>query len=404
MLREIVYVSRATSLSRQWYRFLLLSAIICQNRLADKISGWKAILETLSLHDPSLSRLHTLRLCEQHTLLETHQDFQQLHLALTNLPSLQEIKLLRLQDEADEQLISSIDHRALNTQNLQLSWNSACARAITNLSTALLHSQHKSIRFTGPQLSPEASLQLLQVPLKSIASVASRLRGLDVTFTSDRDVTTLIARLSNAFNHFLHAAANLTSIHIGFPPLLPLNLELDAIFHGITLKNVHKLSLQGWRLASHEITALACRHRYTLRELRLCAVYLRPGGRWGDVLSELREEMGSLERVRLQDIDYERHFEDRGVADGVEVMDVPSAEAGPSSHPDTSQARVQGVDRVPAVVEPEWFESRDMLVEVAGLTADDLGDDGIQVRQEQIPLWETWVLARRNGMSNGHLC
>lgn len=43
-----------------------------------------------------------------------------------------------------------------------------------------------------------------------------------------------------------------------------------------------------------------------------------------------------------------------------------------------------------------------MLAKVAGLSVDDLGDDGVHVRPEQISLWEAWVLFRSNWLANGH--
>lgn len=112
---------------------------------------------------------------------------------------------------------------------------------------------------------------------KTISSLASRLTRLDITFTSDRDVTIMTACLSESLGHFFKTAKSLAHIHIRFPAMLPLDLELDTIFHGTSLKNLLTLSLQGYYLAQREITTLAGRHRHTLRELRLCAVYLRPG-------------------------------------------------------------------------------------------------------------------------------
>lgn len=376
--------------------------------LADNRLGWDSVLKTLSAQNASLSSLHTQRLREQNAMLETNHDLHQLHRAVNSFTSLQEIKLLRLQDDADEQLISFVGHRALqNARHLSLSWKAACTRAVTNLSTALLNSQHKYIRFAAPQLSPKASLQLLQTPTETISAIASRLTSLNITFTSDRDITIMMASLSDTFNHFFNSATNLSSIHLGFPSLLPLDLDLDAIFHGTTLKNLHTLSLQSWRLASHEITTLTRRHRHTLCELRLCAVYLRPGGRWRDILSTLREELGSLERLHLRDIDYEGHFEATAIVAGVEVMDIQFAETDPPLQMNTPPSQVQDSGFSSGVVGSGLRcrdARRETLTKVAGFTVDDLCDDGIQVRPEQIPLWESWVLAGRKGRSNGHLC
>lgn len=219
----------------------------------------------------------------------------------------------------------------------------------------------------------------------------------------------MMACSSDTFGHLFNAATNLTSLHIGFPSLLPLDLELDTIFHGTSLRNLHTLSLQGWRLSSHEITTLENRHRHTLRELRLCAIYLRPGGRWRDVLSSLREEMDHLERFHLRDIDYEGHFEATAVLDGVEVFDIPFAEMVQvqPSQMGTTPPGVQVPDPRAWMAESgcgECDERRDRFAKVVNMSVNDLGDDGIQVRPGQIPLWEAWVLAGRRGVPNGYLC
>lgn len=119
----------------------------------------------------------------------------------------------------------------------------------------------------------------------------------------------------------------------------------------------------------------------------------------------LREELGHLERFNLRDIDYEGHFEATAAADGVEVLDLQSETELPlQAH--TVPAQLQNGDLRSGNVEfglSKPDSRQDLHAKVAGLTADDLGDDGVQIRQEQIPLWEAWVLGRRKGMSNRHL-
>lgn len=363
-------------------------------------------MQELARENHTLTQLHNRRLREQKTLIETNHDLEQLRIAMTNCSSLQEIKLLRLQDEADEQLIDFIErHTIQNTQHQsRFDWGSACSRAVMNLSIALLGSRCTSIRFIGPQISPETSLQLFQVPSTTLADLGSRLTSLDISFPSHGDITTKIARLSGVLGRFFGATKSLVSIHIGFPKA-PLNLELDAIFHGIGWKTLRTLSLEGWRLADHEIIALARRHRRMLRELRLCAVYLRPGGRWRDVLCVLREEMERLDGLDLRDIDYEEHSMAISAAYGVEVFDVQSSASFPSSLPRASPPERRysnprsGI--LPSQTNQRGFR-RDLFAKVRDLALDDLGDDGIQVHQDQIRLWEAWVLSGTRGMFNGH--
>lgn len=328
---------------------------------------------------------------------------------MTSFTSLQEIKLLRLQDEADEHLIKFVDrHLSQNTPpQTPFTWEPACARALTNLSIALLTSKIPSIRFIGPQLSAEACLHLPQTPATTLAALGSRLTSLDIIFCSNSDITSAMTASSSVLGRLLSEARSLVSIHIGFPPKDPLELDLDAVLHGITWNHLRTLSLQGWRLAAHEIIALARRHRSMLRELRLSAVYLRRGGgRWRDVLAVFREEMEFLACLSLRDIDYEERFDNMVAADGVEVFDDRVSGAGPSLPVVTDGAfsngwlsSVHGPGRLLSpisVSRPAEYEK------VQGLGSDNLGDDGVRVPQDQIPLWEAWVLSGRGGVSNGH--
>lgn len=369
------------------------------------------MLRSLATEHPALSHLHSRRLREQSTLVDFDHDLTQLRTALAAFQSLQEIKLLRLQDEADEQLINFIHGHTPETAHPQprFDWDSACSRAVTNLGIALLNSQCTSIRFTGPHISPEATLQLLQAPSTTLAAMASRLTSLDITFHSNTDMTSTMADLSDVLGRFFPQAKNLVALHIGFPSKHPLNLALDAIFHNTRWKTLHTLSLQGWRLADHELIDLARRHRRLLRDLRLCTVYLRPGGRWTDVLAVLRDEMERLDRLALHEIDYAESFDTLALADGVEVFDLPPAALTPSSlaidagtSPPESQRSALGADGPPALGCGPSVPQRELIEKVRGLTLDDLGDDGIKVRRDQIRLWEAWFLsATRRGRQNG---
>jgi hypothetical protein len=217
-----------------------------------------------------------------------------------------------------------------------------------------------------------------------------------------------MADLSDVFGRFFAEAKNLVSIHIGFPPKTPLDLDLDAIFHGTRWKTLRALSLQGWRLSDHEIISLARRHRRMLREFRLCAVYLRRGGRWRDALAVLREEMERLERVELREIDYADNFDALATVSGVEVfdalLDAPNLSslsvAAGTSPPETRQyvlergwSALRG--RIPTPLRSGHLEKQ------RGFTIQDLDDDGVQVQKEQIGVWEAWVHSGLNSVSNG---
>ena len=335
--------------------------------------------------------------------------------------SLQEIKLLRLQDGADEHLLDFIyNHSTRNAEGidstkLRFDWESACSRAVTNLGIALLDSQCTAIRFIGPQISPEATLKLLQAPSTTLAAMGSRLTSLDINFHSSRDITATMSDLSSVFHRFFTEAKNLVAIHIGFPPKTPLDLSLESIFHNIRWKTLRTLSLQGWRLSADELTSLIHRHRRQLRDFRLSAVYLRPSGQWKDVLRVLRDETERLDRVELREIDYTEHFDALARVDGIEVFDHLPLAAPPSSisfaagadpfitlpplGPGINLPPIQNT--IKRVSVPR--SSREKL---RTLSVDELGDNGCVVQRDQAQFWAAWVMSGlqrdTNGVGNGN--
>jgi hypothetical protein len=355
--------------------------------------------------------LHSRRLREQTTLVNTNHDLTQLRAAIAAFSALQEMKLLRLQDEADEELLYFIRDQAIGhiSSDAHFDWESACSRAVTNLGIALLDSQRTSIRFIGPQISPEATLQLLKAPSTTLAAMGSRLSSLDINFHAHIDITTTMSDLSPVFHRFFTEAKNLVAIHIGFPTKIPLNLDLETIFHGIRWKTLRTLSLQGWRLGADEIITLARRHRHQLREFRLYAIYLRDGGRWRDVLCMLRAEMERLARLDLREIDYAANFDALGIDSGVEIFDPhPTGPISSSvsvatgtSPPEAPLLATFGTNGHHRALVPG--DRRRSWEKVRGLGVEELGDDGIRVYRDQVHLWEAWVLSGLRGtVENGN--
>ncbi|KAJ5610585.1 hypothetical protein N7510_007304 [Penicillium lagena] len=394
-------------------------------------SGWARVLQALSADMAPLSQIHSRRLRDQNDLIESGYDLWGLRRALPAFVSLQEIKLLRLQDAADDRLIDVLrDHNF--RRSVQFDWEPACSRAVTNLGIALLDSKCNAIRFIGPQISPEATLRLLRAPSTTLTALGGRLTSLDINFHATTDITTTMADLSGVFHRFFGAAKNLIAIHLGFPNKTPLDLDLEALFHHIRWKTLRTLSLQGWRLDSDEIIALARRHRHQLRSFRLAGIYLRPGGRWRDVLSMLRTEMEQLDRLDLRDIDYTSHFDALATASGVEVFDDPetgtdggirpalpellpplssltlAARASPHSTeflPDRDLAPTPTTTTLYAQHRRTSSTEILSLEKLRAMSADDVGDDGSHVRRDQLALWEAWVLSTSQHVSvlhNGH--
>ncbi|KAJ5580593.1 hypothetical protein N7450_006894 [Penicillium hetheringtonii] len=372
-------------------------------------NGWAPILRNLGTEHPALAQLHRDRLRGQLILVSKGIDLSQLHRAIASFYALQEVKLLRLQDEADERLLDFIrDHSLMNVNGnrenvTRFDWESACSRAVTNLGISLLDSKCSSIRFKGPQISPEATLQLLQAPSSTFAAMGPRLTSLEITFHSHADISSTMSDLSDVFRKFFIEAKSLASIHIGFPSKFPLSVPLDSVFHAARWKDLRSLSIASWRLNAEDLISLLRRHRHKLQDLHLTSIYLRPGGKWTSVLQVLDTEMDHLDRLYLREIDYAAYFDAAFTSAGVEIYDpIPIALPSPSS----STVSVAAGPSPPS--SPDLFSN--MLVQthynqnsfyhglfekVRGLSVDELGDDGIHVRRDQEQLWEAWVLASR---------
>ncbi|PYH78451.1 hypothetical protein BO82DRAFT_156984 [Aspergillus uvarum CBS 121591] len=384
-------------------------------------SGWPNVLETVDTDNFPLSSTHRHRLHDQKRIVEASHDLLFLRRAIGAFTSLQQVKLLRLQDEADEQMLDWIHEHSLGGTT-RLDWEPACTRAVTNLSIALLESNCDAVRFVGPQISPEATAKLLQAPSTSLAALGARLTSLDITFSSTLDLSTRMDTLSNVFYDFFLAAKNLTAIHLGFPVHAPLDLPLEHIFHRLQWKRLRTLSIQGWRLGSDELMALIRRHRRPLRDLRLAGIYLRPGGRWRDVLVLLHDEMDHLERLDLREIDYMNHFDAYAHGHHSHNHHAPTAPNGNSTGaaggfhtpPPTLAIVVQPTPHSPsrdAVLNVDSLSfaprgstrrsfDRATLEQLRTYTPEDLGDTGLRVRQDQWLFWKAWVLS--SARSNVH--
>jgi hypothetical protein len=322
-------------------------------------------------------------------------DLSLLSRALSSFSSLRQIKLLRVQDKADESILDLLGELDSEPE-LILDWNIACSRAVRNLGIALLQSGRHSVRFIGPQISPEATSGLLKTPRPTIAAIGVRLTCLDVSFHATDDITAVIESLSEVFRVFFVAARNLVSIHIGFPARTPVDINLEDIFHNVQWDRLHTLGIQGWRLDSNEIIGILRRHQKVLRDFRMPYVYLREGSRWRDVLSMLHGEMDQLERVDLREIDYASHF-DGETMNGIEVPGSPS---------DTSQEETHSHHDLQAVQQDNLQTCGNgglSIEELEMLTVESLGDNGVMVERHQWPLWEAWVVSKPQNLSPNHL-
>ncbi|KAH8700183.1 F-box domain protein [Talaromyces proteolyticus] len=363
---------------------------------------WENFLADVSLDHHSLSEIHRLRLADQKFLVENANDLAALKRAMSFFSSLQQVKLLRLQDQADEEILK-LARRGNPERDLHLDWDPACSHAVQSLGVALLGSTCHSVRFLGPQLSPKAAVRLLHTPELVMSSLGERLTCLDVNFQSAHDVTSMMIGLSGVFRNFLLAARNLVTISVGFSADLPVSIPLEDIFNHLHWPRLRCLGIQGWKLDSAEIIAIVRRHGSRLRELRIPYVYLREGSRWRDILSVLHNEIEHLESVDLQHIDYAFHF-DSEVIHGVEIPPLTSTEEEDNGlyederSEDTDSSYVVSAHHSQSETSDsethQWPTQALSIGELSLLTANDLGDNGMYVKREHWGLWEKWVVSR----------
>ncbi|PLB38673.1 F-box domain protein [Aspergillus candidus] len=376
-------------------------------------SGWSNLLNGVDSGTLPDARIHQRRFHDQCEILDKDHDVSVLRRALAAFTSLQQVKLLRLQDKADEKALDYIRERTLG-RDTSLDWGAACSRAVSSLGISLLESTRHGVRFVGPQISPDATVRLSQTPSTTLSELGTRLTSLDVTFLTTSDMTAPMGSLSSVFHDFFLAARNLTAIHLGFPPGIPLDLSLETIFHRLQWKRLRTLSIQGWRLHAEELISLISRHRRPLRDIRLTSIYLREGSYWRDVLSTLHSGLDHLERIDLRDINYVQpahatntstngSSSSNGTTNGstpetyphpplIPIITRPASESPP---PQTALS-VDHMSFLPRGNTRRSF-SGPTLERLRGLSADELGDDGVCVRRDQRLFWEAWVLSSSGG-------
>lgn len=340
--------------------------------------------------------------------------------------SLHHVKILRVQDDLERELLLFIDRYDDPINPLvQLEWTPACIRAVQTLGSAILETNAPVARFSGPQINPEAALTLQTVPRTSLMAMAQRLTCLEIHFDSMRYVNNEMRALSGVFLALFMAARNMEAFHLGFPSRTPLDLCLGDMFRNVYWPKLRAFGIQSWRLHADEIIDFSRRHRRTLRGLRLRDVLLKEGSRWQTVLSMLRHEMDNLRWVSLRRIDYSNSF-DQKWSTGINITDIttfPDSDSGdddggddediftyPTGNGDDNLSSIgeesdgmsshhgdEGLlanqtelvpDTAPSAVPPhQRWTMHDMLSE-------DVGDDGQSVTYEQRKKWEQWVVFR----------
>jgi hypothetical protein len=250
-------------------------------------------------------------------------------------------------------------------------------------------------------------IRLLQTPPMMFSALGARLLSLDITFQSYTGMATTMSKVSRVFHDFFRAARNLTAVHFGVPGNGSAFLPLKQMVYRVQWKRLQTVSLQGWCLDADDIITIVLQHKRQIRDIRLINVHLRDG-HWRDVLGCLREETEQLERIDLHEIDYVRRTQSadhtngsssrhsNGNDTGIGIIEAIPALSLVSNLPSGSPQPVIFDDDYMSLA-PRGTSRRSIpkatMQKLRTLTVDDLGDDGLAVKREQIFLWEAWVLS-----------
>ncbi|KAH7405834.1 hypothetical protein DE146DRAFT_676482 [Phaeosphaeria sp. MPI-PUGE-AT-0046c] len=317
------------------------------------VEGRERVQDLLPTLQGSLSPLDVRhfvqKVNEQKDIVKTREDARVLTLAISAFTSLQHVQILRVQDQAEANLVSYIRNRADLHHLVELKWAPACEHSTRTIGAALLESGSPCSRFSSPMLHPQSVLGAASNPPTTLGLLAERLTCLELHFDDPTDLDIRMRELSTLSKAVFTAAKNIEALHIGFPSYRPLTLRLEEIFHNVTWEKLQAFGIQAWRLDALEIIGLVRRHRKTLRGLRLRDVLLKDGSRWKDVLAFLRDDIENLDWVSLRRIDYEKHFDESRIL-GAEIPD--------------------GIGSDSSDADNDW----DMAEDDDGFNADDLAD------------------------------
>ena len=358
---------------------------------------------------------------DQAKILRSGEDIRVLKKAMTAFSTLQHVQILRLTDEADQDLLELLERHGSDAAPsgkpvVDLRWAPACYHATKTVAEALISTRSSFNKFSGPMMSPQSMLAIQRNNPQTLSSFASGLTCLELHFEDGADLSTRVQELSGLFHAVFSAATNLQAVHIGFPSRMPLDLKLEDIFHNIKWDKLRAFGIQACRLEAKEIVGLARRHSKTLRGLRLRDVLLKKNSMWKDVLQVLRTEMDQLDWVSLRRIDYSNHFDELwegimevpdeiafGSSDSDEEDDFPAHlsdgdiddDSDYNSDESSNADPDNGPDANALALSPDTLASLPFCTCSNGshaLSADDLGDNGHSVTYPQRKMWEKWTI------------
>ncbi|KAI9862295.1 MAG: hypothetical protein M1813_004771 [Trichoglossum hirsutum] len=421
-------IAQQPSLSKHVKKFIyLIPYFYVEGRVG--VDG--VVLPSTVISEPSY---YVRKYRDQRELIESGDDVRILKKAMVAFTSLQQVQIQPVQDEKESQLLETIKEtdESFGDTYLDLKWSPACLHGSRTLAQALVEARSKFTVFSGLSMSPQSAVYLKHYPEKTISTtislLASQLTCLELHFNDGADrgwhKTTIdhkMRELSGLFKEVFTAATGMRSVHVGFRPRAPLGLPLEDIFHHVTWERLRAFGIQSWFLDAEEIVQLACRHRRTLKGLRLRDVHLRKGSMWKDVLGRLRDQMEALDWLSLRRIGYEEWYNTQ-YRDTMEVPPDPPAGTSDSDNEgliyETEGSDVEadnGNDDEELSDDEHDNENYDDGPDDEGLgmgpdtpssvpwcncgrgapeSADELGDNGKHVDYAKRKMWEQWVVGR----------
>ncbi|KAH8816498.1 hypothetical protein F5884DRAFT_225636 [Xylogone sp. PMI_703] len=254
--------------------------------------------------------LETMKRAEsQKEMIDNETDAKTLLFALKAFRSLQQIRLMRIQDQTDAGWANYLArHQDLTADFRPIEWTMACEHATKTLGMAFLKSDSPATRFSSRFMDTRSPLQLTHGSQATIRSLAERLTCVELQFNDPSDLDEKMYQLSSLFDTLFSAATNLLGVHIGFPRGKAVSVPLETVFHHVQWNKIRYIGIGAWRLNSDEIIDLVRRHKGSLRSLRLRDVLLKDGSKWSDILKILRFEL-TLKWVSLRRAGYARFFD-----------------------------------------------------------------------------------------------
>ncbi|KAG8631359.1 hypothetical protein KVT40_000499 [Elsinoe batatas] len=292
------------------------------------------------------------RFIEQHRIIGSGQDRRALIAATRAFRNLQQVLILQvlLEEDHDAFRLFRSQHDATE-EYFDLSWGPACSRATDTFISALQAAESNFMHLSSYFFSTQAAYSLTRRGLGQLRYDPNTLTRLILTFYEMDGLDDRIRQLAPHLKQMLKSLECLENLHFGF--YYPLDLPFYTVFPQHKWKNMLVFGVEGWRLTTNEIKSFTCRHRRTLRGLRLRHVLLKDDSYWKDVLFHLRTTMMRLKWISLGRIGYASDFDHMEAQMGVEITEEMLAYYNSDDDDDDDSAPWHDNDNIPVQVDTQ---------------------------------------------------